>query len=134
VKTIGDAYMAVAGLSGGMKDHATAVAELALAIQREVSTVVSGCGEPFSVRVGVNTGPVVAGVVGVRRLAYDVWGPTVNIANEMESSGVPGGIQVTEATYLRLKDRYTFEQRGEYYVRGVGDVNTYLLKWRRAGR
>lgn len=135
IKTIGDAYMGISGLRpsatqpGGF-NCAVAAAEWALQVQRELATLDAQINAPFSVRIGMHSGPVVAGVVGKRKLAYDIWGPTVNLASEMESSGVAGGIQVSEQTYKRLADRYAFEPRGEFYVRGQGDVNTYLLKGR----
>lgn len=131
MKTIGDAYMAVAGLPVPRKDHARAVAEMALSMQREIPSLETGTEQPFSVRIGINSGPVVAGVVGTIKLAYDMWGPTVNLANQMETSSFPGGIQVTQSTYNLLKDDYLFEPRGEFYVKGQGEVATYMLTGRR---
>ncbi len=128
IKTIGDAYMAVAGVPQPREDHPAAVAELALAMQREIGSLGDDAPEPFSLRIGIHTGPVVAGVVGTSKFAFDMWGPTVHLASEMESCGVPGGIQVSQATYERLKSRYMFEPRGEFYVKGLGEVATYLLR------
>ena len=133
IKTIGDTYMAVCGISESRPDCAEAVAEMALSMQREIATISSGSGEPFRVRIGIHTGPVIAGVVGVRKLAYDLWGPAVNLASQIESSGIPGGIQVSEATYELLQDKYIFESRGEFYVPGQGEIATYMLMGRRAG-
>jgi class 3 adenylate cyclase len=131
IKTIGDAYMAVAGLPEPRADHAEAVANLALSMQREIASLRTTAHAPFGVRIGIHSGPVMAGVVGNRRLAYDLWGPTVNLADQMESSGVPGGIQVTSATHHLLEETYLFEPRGEFYVKGQGEVATYLLRGRR---
>ncbi len=130
VKTIGDSYMAVAGPAGTRADHAAAVAELALSMQREISVIETDSREPLDIRIGIHSGPVIAGVIGTRKLAYDMWGPTVALASQMESCGVPGGIQVSEATYRLLKDDYLFEPRGEFYVPDSGEVTTYLLTGR----
>lgn len=131
IKTIGDAYMVAGGIPVPRLDHAEATAALALSMQREMARFESPRGEHFSLRIGINTGPVVAGVIGTTRRAYDLWGQTVNTASQMESYGLPGCIQVTEATYERLRDTYFFEDRGEFYVKGAGDVRTYLLKGRK---
>jgi urea transport system substrate-binding protein len=88
-------------------------------------------GKPFDLRIGINTGPVVAGVIGMKKFAYDLWGDAVNVASRMESHGVAGSIQVTEATYERLKDRYVFERRGAIEVKGKGEMITYWLKARK---
>jgi adenylate cyclase len=133
IKTIGNAYLAVAGLPRPRDDHAEAVAELALAMQREITAIPTGSNKPFSVRIGIHSGPTVAGVVGIHKLAYDLWGPTVDMASQMEALGVSGGIQVSAETFERLEDRYLLEPRGEFYVRGQGEVATYLLRGRRAG-
>jgi class 3 adenylate cyclase len=130
VKTIGDSYMAVAGPAGTRADHAAAVAELALSMQREIGVIETDSREPLDIRIGIHSGPVIAGVIGTRKLAYDMWGPTVALANQMESCGVPGGIQVSAATYQLIKDDYLFEPRGEFYVPGSGEVTTYLLTGR----
>jgi class 3 adenylate cyclase len=133
VKTIGDAYMAAAGLAGTRSDHAVAVAELALSMQREICGVQTESRESLDIRIGVHSGPVVAGVIGIRKLAYDMWGPTVAMASQMETCGVPGGVQVSSATYALLRDKYLFEPRGEFYVPGEGEVSTYLLTGRLIG-
>ncbi len=131
IKTIGDSYMAVAGMPEPRPDHARCMADMALSMQREIVGLKSGARQPFSVRIGIHSGPVVAGVVGIKRWAYDLWGPTVNLANQMEACGVPGGIQVTADTHALLKDDYLLEPRGEFYVKGQGEVATYLLRGRR---
>ncbi|WP_418317115.1 adenylate/guanylate cyclase domain-containing protein [Piscinibacter sakaiensis] len=133
IKTISNAYLAACGLPEPRADHAEAVADLALAMQREIATIATGSRKPFSVRIGVHSGATIAGVVGIHKLAYDLWGPAVDTACQMEALGVPGGIQVSEASHALLEDNYLFEPRGEFYVRGQGEVTTYLLRGRRAG-
>ena len=127
IKTIGDAYMVVGGLPEPRPDHAEAVAEMALAMLEEVAGRSDPSGRPLQVRIGIDTGPVVAGVIGTSRFSYDLWGDTVNTASRMESSGVPGCIQVTARTYQRLKGSYRFERRGPIPVKGKGDIVTYFL-------
>jgi class 3 adenylate cyclase len=122
-KTIGDAYMAV----GGRPDHAEAVAEMALDVREEVARHLDPGGRPLAVRIGIDTGPVVAGVIGRRKFSYDLWGDTVNTASRMESHGVPGCIQVTDRAYRRLRDRYWFERRGPVQVKGKGELVTWFL-------
>jgi class 3 adenylate cyclase len=127
IKTIGDAYMVAGGLPEPRPDHAEAVAELALAMREEVARRADPSGQPLSVRIGIDTGPVEAGVIGTAKFSYDLWGDTVNTASRMESHGIPGCIQVTERTYQRLRDRYRFERRGPIPVRGMGEMVTYFL-------
>jgi urea ABC transporter urea binding protein len=127
IKTIGDAYMVVGGLPTPKPDHAEAIAEMALDMQREIDRFKGHDDEPFRLRIGIHTGSVVAGVIGTKKFAYDLWGDTVNIASRMESHGVAGRIQVTAATYDRLKDKYLFEQRGATSIKGKGEMITYWL-------
>ncbi|HEY9908194.1 MAG TPA: adenylate/guanylate cyclase domain-containing protein [Thermosynechococcaceae cyanobacterium] len=127
IKTIGDAYMVVGGLPVPRADHAEAIAEMALDMQSEVTKFHLRRGYDCNIRIGINTGPVIAGVIGTKKFIYDLWGDTVNIASRMESHGIPGEIQVTEATYDRLKHRYSFESRGLIQVKGKGEMATYLL-------
>lgn len=134
IKTIGDCYMVVGGLPEPRPDHAEAVAEMALEIQEALRPRRAPTGDRLRVRVGINTGPAVAGVIGTAKFAYDLWGDAVNTASRMESHGLPEGIQVTEATYLRLKDKYAFESRGMIDVKGKGPMATYLLLGRLDGR
>ncbi|MBO9997718.1 MAG: PAS domain-containing protein [Cyanobacteria bacterium SID2] len=127
IKTIGDAYMVAAGLPLPHPDHAEAIADMALSMNTIVDQLEFEQGERFQLRIGINTGKVVAGVIGLKKFAYDLWGDTVNIASRMESSGEAGKIQVTSVTYERLKDWYFFEKRGEIQVKGKGTMTTYWL-------
>jgi class 3 adenylate cyclase/FixJ family two-component response regulator len=127
IKTIGDAYMVVGGLPTPQIDHAYAVVEMAREMQQVIRTFKRQDGQPLQLRIGINTGDVVAGVIGIRKFSYDLWGDTVNVASRMESQGVPGKIQVTGSTYNRLKDRYTFQPWGEVLVKGKGYLPIYHL-------
>jgi class 3 adenylate cyclase len=127
IKTIGDAYMVAGGLPNPRPDHAQAVAELALALREEVARRTDPSGQPLQVRIGIDTGPVEAGVIGTAKFSYDLWGDTVNTASRMESHGVAGCIQVTERTYQRLRDGYRLERRGPIQVRGMGEMVTWFL-------
>lgn len=127
IKTIGDSYMVVGGLPMVRPDHAEAIAEMALDMISEIVRFNAEYNEAFNIRLGINTGPVVAGVIGIKKFIYDLWGDTVNTASRMESHGVPGCIQVTEATYQRLHNQYVFEERGVILVKGKGEMMTYFL-------
>ncbi len=128
IKTIGDAYMVVGGLPTPCDDHAEAIAQMALDMQQEITNFKRDNGEPFSLRIGIHTGPVVAGVIGMKKFAYDLWGDTVNVASRMESQGMAGKIQVTAAIYEQLQDKYVFEKREAIQVKGKGEMITYWLK------
>ena len=130
IKTIGDAYMAVGGLPTPRPDHVEAVAEMAIDMQKVVTKLNAGDRKSFELRIGISTGPVVAGIIGSKKFIYDLWGDTVNIASRMESLGQLGAIQVSEPTYERLKDKYTFERRGKIEVKGKGKMTTYFLTGR----
>ncbi|NEP60665.1 MAG: PAS domain-containing protein [Symploca sp. SIO2G7] len=131
IKTIGDAYMVVGGLPVAMPNHAEAIANMALDMQRAIDQFQADIGESFQIRIGINTGSVVAGVIGIKKFIYDLWGDAVNVASRMESSGVPGKIQVTTQTYKCLQDKYVLEKRGEIQVKGKGEMTTYWLIDRR---
>jgi adenylate cyclase len=128
IKTIGDAYMVAAGLPTPRPDHAEALAEMALAMQQATTAFKVMAGEPLRLRIGINTGVVVAGVIGTKKFIYDLWGDAVNVASRMESLGEPGRIQVTASTYQHLKDRYHLEPRGTIQVKGRGSMETYWLR------
>jgi len=132
IKTIGDAYMVASGLPSPRTDHAEAAAEVALGFMEETAVHVAPDGQPLRVRIGMHTGPVVAGIIGTRKFTYDLWGDTVNTASRMESHGVNGCIHVTSTVYERLRHRYTFQDRGEILVKGMGTMRTYFLTGRSA--
>ena len=126
IKTIGDAYMVAAGIPDARPDHVRAVADMALAMLE----VAAGRREGLALRIGIETGPVVAGVIGRRKFIYDLWGDTVNTASRMESYGVPGKIQVTERVATALDEAYEFERRGTVEIKGKGPMPTWFLRGR----
>ena len=130
IKTIGDAYMAVGGLPIPRQDHAEAIAEMALDMLEVVAQFQADFSEPLTMRIGINTGPVVAGVIGTNKFSYDLWGDTVNIASRMESYGLAGCIQVSSSTYNLLQNKYYFKERGTIPIKGKGDMMTYILTGR----
>jgi adenylate cyclase len=128
IKTIGDAYMVVGGLPEPRDDHAEAVAEMALGMRKAVAGLCPpGRTEPLSLRIGIDTGSVVAGVIGRTKFSYDLWGDIVNTASRMESHGMPNEIQVSANAYLRLRHRYHLVERGVIDVKGKGPMPTWLL-------
>ena len=130
IRTVGDEYMVAAGVPTARPDHAQAIAELALRI-RDHTAATQFDGHDITLRIGINSGPLVAGVVGTHKFSYDLWGDVVNVASRMESEGIPGSIQVTKATYELIRDQFVCEPRGVIAVKGKGDMNTYLLVARR---
>ncbi|NET57810.1 MAG: PAS domain S-box protein [Symploca sp. SIO2E6] len=127
IKTIGDAYMVVGGLPRVIPNHAEAIAEMAIDMQAAVAELSQEMGQELNIRIGINTGPVVAGVIGVSKFIYDLWGDAVNIASRMESHGLAGKIHLTASTYEHLREQYLFEDRGQITVKGKGEMNTYFL-------
>jgi adenylate cyclase len=126
IKTIGDEYMVAAGVPVHDPDHAIHIADLALQIRDSMSNTAFH-GHHLQMRIGINSGPVIAGVIGTKKLAYDLWGATVNTASRMESTGIPGKIQVTTQTYELLRDKYVFTQRESVDVKGLGTMSTHIL-------
>jgi adenylate cyclase len=127
IKTIGDAYMVVGGLPHPNADHAEGVARFALDMLRVVRNYRERNDIPLEIRIGMASGDAVAGVIGKKKFVYDLWGQSVNTASRMESSGLPGRVQVTESTYRLLKDKFSFEERGPVELKGMGTVNSYIL-------
>ena len=132
IKTVGDAYMVAAGVPRGRPDHAHAIAVLAIRM-RDHTERHAFDGHAIHLRIGINSGPVVAGIVGTHKFAYDLWGDVVNTASRMESGGIPGSIQVTPATYELIRDDFACEPRGVVSVKGKGDMHTYILVSRAHG-
>ena len=127
IKTIGDAYMVVGGLPLYHENHTTAIAHLAIAMQRCMSQFEFDRSHPIQLRIGINLGPVTAGVIGKKKFSYDLWGDTVNVASRMESNGIPNTIQVTQPVYDRLKTKFCFQKRGDVDIKGRGEMTTYFL-------
>ena len=127
IKTIGDAYMAAAGIPLARADHAEASARMALALQEDIERFNRAYNTSIHLRIGLSSGPVVAGVIGRRKFTFDLWGDTVNLAFRLESLGAAGSIQVSEATYERLKHKFRFEGSRCVQIKGRGEENVYTL-------
>jgi class 3 adenylate cyclase len=132
IKTVGDNYFAVAGLSPSGPDDAGSAADAALEMRNELINHHFPEAGQVHMRFGLHTGPVIAGVIGKRKFSYDLWGDTVNTASRMESTSAPGMIQVSQQVYERLRDRYDLEPRGSIEVRGKSELSTYELIGKRA--
>ena len=128
IKTIGDGYMAVCGVSRVQPDHLSRLARMALRLPDLVELLSTKHGVDLKIRVGLAGGPVMAGVIGADKFSYDVWGETVNLASRLESHGLPGEIQVSETVMRALEGRFVFEPRGPVKVKGIGQLETWLLK------
>lgn len=131
IKTTGDSYMVVSGVPQPRADHVEALAALAIDISRTVGDLRDPTGRPVPLRIGMASGPVVAGVVGARRFFYDVWGDAVNVASRMESTDLEGHIQVPQDVYERLRDRFELEERGDVEIKGKGLMHTWYLVGRK---
>jgi class 3 adenylate cyclase len=127
IKTIGDAYMAAGGLRSGSLQYVDSMADMTIEMQAFVAQYTAANGERLSLRIGVATGPVVAGVIGRRKFSYDLWGDTVNVASRMSSEAQPGQTQVDIVTFRRLHNRYRFDQVQQIQVKGKGLMQVYNL-------
>lgn len=131
IKTIGDCYMVAAGVPRDRSDHATAITQLALDMQKAVPEH-DFCGQYFRFRIGINSGPVVAGVIGRKKFIYDLWGDAVNVASRMESHGQSGTIQITRNTYELIKDEFICEPKGTIAVRGASEMEVWHVLGRKS--
>lgn len=130
IKTIGDSYLAVGGLPERRSDHAEAIASMALEMLVAVNEFNQDRGSLLRMRIGINSGPVVAGIIGRHKFSYDLWGSTVNLASRMQSSGVPDCIQLSPTTHELLQGKFQMTSRGNVVCKGMGEVSTYLLSGR----
>lgn len=131
IKTVGDCYMLVGGLPDHRDDHAHAVADASLEMIQALDRINKKRGTNLAMRIGIHSGPVVAGVIGKIKFTYDLWGDTVNVASRMESSGMPGKIHISEQTQAKLDSEFNLEERGMVECKGLGQVKTFFLNGRR---
>jgi adenylate cyclase len=131
IKTIGDAYMVASGVPIPRRDHAQALAAMALDLVAAVRTVSAVENVPLNVRVGMASGPMMAGVIGINKFSYDVWGDPVNLASRLEQSSEPGRITICPACYAALKDTFVLQSRGLIDIKGVGEQEAWFLDGRR---
>jgi guanylate cyclase len=127
IRTIGDSYMVAAGVPRVRLDHAQALARMALDIQAYIHNDPTCVEHKLDFRIGINSGPLIAGVIGRKKFIYDLWGDAVNTASRMESHSTPGKIQITRETYERIKDEFVCEPRGKIQVKGKGEMETWFL-------
>ena len=127
IRTIGDSYMVASGVPRGRPDHAQALVQMALEMRDYISTHTFHNGHQLSFRIGINSGSMIAGVIGLRKFVYDVWGDAVNVASRMESHGVGNAVQITQTTYELIKDEFLCEPRGTVTVKGKGDMDVWLV-------
>jgi class 3 adenylate cyclase len=126
IKTIGDSYLAASGIPKPIKTHTENAMKMATDILKYIEEI-KAYGSELNIRIGMHSGPIVAGVIGKKKFVYDLWGDTVNIASRMESQGSTGKIHVTGTVMKKLKDQYNFESCGKKEFKGVGKINTYYL-------
>lgn len=131
IRTIGDNYMAASGVPAPRPDHAQALAQMALDMLEFAKTIPQQNGESINFRIGINSGPLVAGVIGRKKFHYDVWGDTVNVASRMESHGLAGKIQITKHTSELIQDEFICDKRGTLDIKGKGKMDTWLLVGRK---
>jgi len=134
IKTVGDCYMVAAGVPRPRPDHAQVLVQLALEMRQFIREHTFDGGRAVDFRIGINSGTVLAGVIGRRKFIYDLWGDEVNLASRMESHGSPGAIQITRATYQRIRDEFICEPRGLINVKGKGDIEVWHVKDRKTAR
>jgi adenylate cyclase len=131
IKTIGDSYMCAGGIPTYDEKHIFNIVKASLEIQDYIAktnaTRATNGAVPWDIRIGIHVGPIVAGVVGKKKYAYDIWGSTVNVASRMESNGVPGQVNISAAVYERIKDVYPCTYRGKIYAKNVGEIDMYLI-------
>jgi guanylate cyclase len=127
IRTIGDSYMVASGVPRGRPDHAQALVQMALEMRDYIATHTFRNGQRVSFRIGINSGSMIAGVIGRRKFVYDVWGDAVNVASRMESQGLGGAVQITQTTYECIKDGFVCEPRGTVNVKGKGDMEVWLV-------